>query len=118
MEPLITISQSAHIYDDTFENVDMLIQQQYAKIAKVQNFSDPVGNFLIEIEGDRIQISRTTPGSGEVIGCYSDKHALGLIRQICADVPAIDPEHIGYLVIELEKARRAIESNSIYIQDR
>jgi len=118
MGPLITISQSAHIYDDTFENVDMLIQQQYAKIAKVQNFRDPVGNFLIEIEGDRIQISRTTPGSGEVIDCYSDKHPLGLIRQICADVPAIDPEHIGYLGIELEKARRAIESNSIYIQDR
>ena len=118
MGPLITISQSAHIYDDTFENVDTLIQQQYAKIAKVQNFNDPVGNFLIEIEGDRIQVSRTTPGSGEIVGCYSSKHPLALIRQICADASAIDPEHIGYLGIELEKARLAIVSGTAYVQDK
>lgn len=116
--PLITISQSAHIYDDTFENVDALIQQQYAKIVKVQNFSDPVGNFLIEVAGDRIQVSRTTPGSGEIVGCYSGKKPQALIRHICADAPAIDPAHIGYLGIELERARRAIESDAIYVQDK
>lgn len=118
MGPLITISQSAHIYDDTFENVDMLIQQQYAKIAKAQNFDDPVGNFLVETEGDRIQVSRTTPGSGEIVGCYSGKYPLALIRHICADAPAINPEHIGYLGIELEKAKRAIELGATYTQDR
>lgn len=118
MGPLITISQSAHIYDDTFENVDMLIQQQYAKIAKVQNFSDPVGNFLVEVERDLIQVLRTTPGSGEIVGCYSGKHPLALVRQICADAPVIDPEHIGYLGIELEKAKRAIKFGGSYVQDK
>lgn len=118
MGPLITISQSAHIYDDTFENVDMLIQQQYAKIAKVQNFSDSVGNFLIEVDGNLIQVSRTTPGSGEIVACYSGKNPLVLIRHICADAPAIAPAHIGYLGIELEKARRAIEFGGSYVQDR
>lgn len=118
MGPLITLSQSAHIYDDTFENVDTLIQQQYAKIAKVQNFSDPVGNCLIEVAGDSIQVSRTTPGSGEIVACYSGKNPLALVRHICADTPAIDPAHIGYLGIELEKARRAIEFGGAYVQDK
>ena len=118
MGPLITISQSAHIYDDTFENVDTLIRQQYAKMAKVQNFSDPVGNFLIEVEGDLIQVSRTTPGSGEIVGCYSGKQPLALIRHICADAPAIDPAHVGYLGIELERAKRAILLGTVYVQDK
>lgn len=118
MGPLITISQSAHIYDDTFENVDTLIQQQYAKIAKVQNFSDPVGNFLVEVEGDRIQVSRTTPGSGEIVGCYSGKQPIALVRQICADAPAIDPAHIGYLGIELEKAKHCLNTGTPYTQDQ
>ena len=118
MGPLVTLSQSAHLYDDTFENVDQLIDRQYAGIAKIQNYSDPVGNFLIEVTGDRIKVSRTTSGSGEIVGCYSGKHPLPLMRQIYADAPAIDPTHIGYLGVELEKARRAIEFGAIYVQDK
>lgn len=119
MGPLITLSQSAHIYDDTFENVDQLITNQYAKIAKAQNFSDPVGNFLIETElaGDRIFVSRTTPGSGEVVKQYIGTKPLVLLREICADSPAIDPSHIGYLGIELEKARNCLNAGKIYTQD-
>ena len=38
MGPLITISQSAHIYDDTWENVDQLIKNQYSKICDRRDF--------------------------------------------------------------------------------
>jgi len=118
MGPLITISQSAHIYDDTWENADQLIQNQYAAICKQQDYFDPVGNFLIEVTEDKIAVTQTTPGSGEVVTCYAGKEPLSLIRDICAASPAIKPDHIGYLGIELQKAYECLKTGKEYIQDR
>jgi len=118
MGPLITISQSAHIYDDTWENADQLIQNQYAAICKQQDYFDPVGNFLIEVTEDKIAVTQTTSGSGEVVTCYAGKEPLSLIRDICATSPAIKPDHIGYLGIELQKAYECLKTGKEYIQDR
>lgn len=118
MGPLITISQSAHIYDDTWENVDKLIANQYERIINRRDFYDPSGNFLIEIEAGQIVIQQTTPGSGEVVACYTGKNPLKLIREICTASPAIIPEHIGYLGIELQKAYDCLKGDRAYHQDR
>ncbi len=118
MGPLITVSQSAHIYDDTWENADQLIQNQYAVICKQQDYFDPVGNFLIEVTEDKIVLTQTTPGSGEAVACYSSRNTLSLIRDICAASPAIKPDHIGYLGIELQKAYECLKTGKQYIQDR
>jgi thymidylate synthase len=115
--PLITISQSAHIYDDTWENADQLIQQQYSAICRRRDYYDPAGNFLIEIEVDKIVVRQTTPGSGEVVACYSGKDPLKLVREICAASPAINPEHAGYLGMELQKAAEALHTGQQYFQD-
>lgn len=117
MGPLITISQSAHLYDDTWENADQLIKNQYTKICQKRDFYDPAGNFLIEIEGNEIVIKQTTPGSGEVVACYSGKEPLKLVREIAGAAPGIHPEHIGYLGIELQKAAESLKTNNPYIQD-
>jgi len=118
MGPLITVSQSAHIYDDTWENVDILLKTQYPKLVKQRDYSDPSGNFLIEIESEQIVVKQTTPGSGEEVATYSGKNPLKLIREICAASPAIHPDHIGYLGIELERAKQAIKTNQQYTQDK
>lgn len=115
---LITISQSAHIYDDTWENVDKLIANQYERIINARDFHDPSGNFLIEVQDGQIIVQQTTPGSGEIVACYSGKIPLKLIREICSASPAIIPEHIGYLGRELQKARECLQSDQAYIQDR
>ena len=116
MGPLITLSQSAHIYDDCWENADRLIASQYAKISNRQSYSDPSGNFLIEAE-EEISVTQTTPGSGEVIGVYKGKEPLKLIRQICLSSPAIQPDHIGYLGMELQRAAECLKSGKGYTQD-
>lgn len=117
--PLITISQSAHIYDDCWENAEKLITNQYDRLLRHRDYGDPVGNFLVEIGEDRvIRVSRTTPGSGEVIQAYQDKDPLRLIRQICQDAPAIQPDHVGYLGIELQKAKAALAAGQPYSQDQ
>jgi thymidylate synthase len=118
MGPLITISQSAHIYDDTWENVDKLIATQYDQIMRQRDYFDPSGNFLIELQAGGITVQQTTAGSGEVVACYAGKNPLKLIREICAATPAIQPDHIGYLGIELQKANNALENNQAYIQDQ
>jgi thymidylate synthase len=115
--PLITISQSAHIYDDTWENADQLIRQHYSVICQRRDYYDPSGNFLIEIEGDKIAVRQTTPGSGETVACYFGKDPLKLIREICAASPAINPEHAGYLGIELQKAAECLKIGKQYVQD-
>ncbi len=117
MGPLITVSQSAHLYDDTWENADQLIKKQYAKLCQKRDFFDPSGNFLIEIEGNEIVIKQTTPGSGEVVACYGGKEPLKLVREIAAAAPGIQPEHIGYLGIELQKAAESLKTGNPYLQD-
>ncbi|QIR39211.1 DUF4346 domain-containing protein [Tolypothrix sp. PCC 7910] len=117
MGPLMTISQSAHIYDDTWSNAEQLIQQQYAAICRKIDYYDPAGNFLIEILEDKIVVTQTTPGSGEIVGCYSGKDALKLVREICAASPYIRPDHAAYLGMELQKAAECLKTGNKYIQD-
>lgn len=116
--PLITISQSAHIYDDTWENADRLIESQYASICRQPTYDDPCGNFLIEAHNGEIVVQQMTPGSGEVVAHYRGNNPLKLVREIANGTPAIQPNHIGYLGIELQKAIDAIQNNREYRQDR
>lgn len=111
LAPLITISQSAHIYDDCWENADKVIEQHYNK--GKQEYSDPVGNFIVSRDRSQIQVLQTTT-SGEEVKRYSHSSPLALIRQIASANPSIQPDHIGYLGIELCKAH----SNDNYFQDR
>jgi thymidylate synthase len=115
--PLITLSQSAHIYDDTWGNAEQLIKEQYSAICKKLDYYDPAGNFLIEIAEEKIIVTHTTPGSGEIVGCYSGKNPLKLIKEICAAIPAIRPDHAGYLGMELQKASECFNTGKKYIQD-
>jgi len=118
--PLITISQSAHIYDDCWENADNLIQTQYAKICQQRDFDDPSGSFVITVQDGKIIVEHMTIGSGEVINCYSGKSAKKLYQQVAADCPSLQVEHAMYLGSELQKAEMALslKPDFVYEQDK
>jgi thymidylate synthase len=120
MGPLITLSQSAHIYDDCWENADKLIQSQYVKICQQRNYDEPSGNFVISVQDGKVFVERTTPGTGEVIKCYSGKSASQLYQQIAADCPSLQVEHAMYLGAELQKAELAVspKHSFAYEQDK
>ncbi|MBD2776959.1 thymidylate synthase [Iningainema tapete] len=120
MGPLITISQSAHIYDDCWENADNLIKSQYTKICGARDYADPAGSFVITVQEDKILVEHMTPGSGEVVNCYSSKSATQLYRQIATDCPSLQVEHAMYLGAELQKAEIALSSQQklTYHQDQ
>lgn len=118
MGPLITVSQSAHIYDDTWENADQLIAEQYDKLCRDRQCNDPSGNFLIEVESKQIIVHQTTPGSGEIVKTFQGRNPLRLMRQICDSSPTLQPIHAGYLGLELQKAWNCIKMNTLYQQDQ
>jgi thymidylate synthase len=117
MGPLITISQSAHIYDDCWEYADRLIREQYPKIASDRTYDDPQGNFVISVEGKEIVVEQTTPGSGEPVFFFRGRSARSLYREIAADCPALQVEHALYLGIELRQAEYALSQGLEYRQD-
>ncbi|MEG5035306.1 thymidylate synthase [Microcoleus sp. AT3-D2] len=117
MGPLITISQSAHLYDNTWETVDQLIAEQYPQICRKKDYSDPAGTFLIELVNGQIEVQQQSP-IGETVFRYSGSNPLQLATQICNASPAILPLHIAYLSIELQKASECLKANHHYIQDK
>ena len=120
MGPLITISQSAHIYDDCWDSADKLLQFQYVKNCQQRDYADPSGSFVINVQDDNIFVERIIPGSGEVVNCYSGKSAIQLYRQIAADCPGLQVEHAMYLGTELQKAEIALSTKQgfFYQQDK
>ncbi len=119
--PLITISQSAHIYDDCWENADRLIAQYYHSFMRERHYDDAIGSFIINIQDQQIiVVEHTTPGSGEVVKCYSGQSAKHLYRQMITDCPAIAASHAAYLGSELQKAETALRYPHLfsYEQDR
>ena len=111
---LVVISQSAHIYDDTWVEVDALLDTQYDKLFHKRDYEDPGGDYLIEVEHNKIVVQRTALGGGEVLKTYYGSHPLVMSRRIIRDNPEIDPEHAAYLGIELERAWRLGDN---YVQD-
>lgn len=119
MAPLIVISQSSHIYEDCFAHADMVVQKHYPKIisSEQRQYNDPVGNFLVEVQDSDIVVAQTTP-LGEIVQTYRDRNPLHLVWEIAAANPAIAPDHIGYLGLELASAAAAIKNSKKYIQDQ
>jgi len=120
MGALITISQSAHIYDDCWENANNLIHSQYVKICHQRDYTDPSGSFTISVHNNIIIVEHMTPGSGEILNSYSGKTAQQLYQQIAANCPALQVDHALYLGAELQKAEFAISmpENILYEQDK
>lgn len=111
MGALITVSQSAHIYDDCWENVDQLIQSQYPKICNNRQYDDPAGNFVVSIESNKIVVQHITPRIGEVIAEYRGKSAESLCKQIASATPYLQVEHALYLGKELSTAESLLKEN-------
>jgi len=118
MGPLITISQSAHIYDDTWENVDQLLAKQYKAICDYRDYGDPSGSFLVSVEGGHIVVIQITPGGGEEVFRFEGSNARQLYQRIAMECPAIQCEHALYLGTELQKAETSLRHGFSYTQDK
>lgn len=108
---LITISQSAHVYSDSWEFADRLIAK---KCSKRQAYSDPVGNFLIDkIDPTHVTVTHLDP-SGKKVNEYVGNNPLQILRRICRLNPSLRADHAAYIGVEVQKCF----ASDHYVQDR
>lgn len=113
LDPLITLSQSAHIYSHSYAYADKMIEEKYQW--RSQEYDDPVGNFEIELTDGNIVISRTLP-YGNVCAQYKGRNPEKLAKEILRDAPAIAPDHALYLGKELYRASDCLRCGVRYRQ--
>lgn len=106
-----TNSLSAHLYLFDIPTINLDIE-----CSSKQNYVSAVGNFHICVDRHGINVTQTTQ-QGRFIQEYSGNNSLKLIREITQKNPSIEPDHIGYLGIEIQKAVSAIKAKTPYTQD-
>ena len=113
---LIILSQSAHIYDDSWERciktVDMYGQKYFGLLSEL----DPRGNLIISVEDNEIVIEHTS-ASKETLGIYKAKSAEEM-RDILVKEKIISlVPHALDIGLELRKAEVTLKLNLHYTQD-
>ena len=114
--PLVITSESAHIYDESWEAAGRIVEQ-YRKevVADQRNIVDPAGIWLISVETGEILAQHLLP-SGEEVQQFHGRTAMQLYLQMQEFVSLT--EHALYLGAELQKAETALKFGLEYTQDK
>jgi thymidylate synthase len=114
MGSLITISCSAHIYQDNWNETKELLKK-YEKPANC--FFDQRGYYIIQIDEGKIKVKHYSPNS-HLLKIYFGTSAREINDSINSSQHSIDSYHSSYLGEELMKAEIALKLGIEYSQDR
>jgi thymidylate synthase len=114
---MVLLTQSCHLYKDTWEWAKQVTEKELPKYMKHMSRLDPRGNFIVSHHGDEIMLEHTTP-SGEKIGHFHAKTAEEL-RNILTNENVISLiPHAFDLGMEVKKAEIALKMGVGYNQDQ
>lgn len=115
---LVIHSQSAHIYDDSWDEARNIVNNHYVESVKhPRNEIDLRGNFLIKIDNDEIFIEHYSQDE-LLLGAYRGKKAMPIYLRMSRDGIISNINHAIYLGTEIQKAEIAIELGIKYEQDK
>lgn len=116
MGPLTSISESGHVYEESYVQVKEVIDQAYPKLPCEQ---DPRGNYVLKVDKvkQEIQVIHMSP-EGRKIGVYNGTTAMGIFNDIARDCGISVFIHALDLGAELQKAEIALKLGIEYTQDR
>jgi thymidylate synthase len=115
---LVIHSQSAHIYDDSWDEAKNIIQNHYIETVKhPRNEIDPRGNFLIKTDDDEIIVEHYSHDE-LLLSSYKGKNAMLIYLRISRDRAISNINHAIYLGTELQKAEESIRLRIQYEQDK
>jgi thymidylate synthase len=113
---LVIISQSAHVYADSWEAARTITREHEREYLKNPRLvRDPRGSFNIRVEGFQIRVDHYTP-EGNLLATFSGSNARTLERELAFFVSRVD--HAIYLGVELAKAELALKNGWTYVQDQ
>ncbi len=113
---LVLISQSAHIYADSWDAARRITVDHAAEYLKNPRLvRDPRGSFNIRVEGYQIRVDHYSP-EGNLLATFNGATARALQREIAFYTSRID--HAIYLGMELAKAELALKNGWPYTQDQ
>ncbi|ORE00214.1 hypothetical protein A0H76_1976 [Hepatospora eriocheir] len=113
MGSLIIISHSAHIYNENFKDVELIIKDHY-KFTPC--YDDPNGYYTISLNKDLIVIQHYDIKGKlmrEVTGCDFNELSTKLVENLLTD----DKFHLMYLGREIFKADFCLKHGIEYVQD-
>jgi len=113
---LMILSQSAHLYKDTWEWADKISKRELPTFRRHLARLDPRGNFIITRDGENIVVEHTGPG-GEPIGKFQGSTARELYTQLMRENVISLPAHALDVGMELMKAELAGKLGVAYTQD-
>ncbi|MDO8459658.1 MAG: thymidylate synthase [Nanoarchaeota archaeon] len=113
MGALITVSCSAHIYQDNWKETKELLVKYYKS---TNCFWDPRGYYVIALKGGKINASHYSPDS-QILKIFEGKTAREINDSINSSQHPVDSYHSSYLGEELMKAEVALNLGIEYVQD-
>lgn len=113
---LVIVSQSAHIYADSWEAARQITTEHAREYLKNPRLvRDPRGSFNIRVEGFQIRVDHYSP-EGNLLATFNGGSARALQRELAFFTSRID--HAIYLGMELAKAELALKNGWTYTQDQ
>jgi len=107
--PLCITSISAHLYQDTWEPAQELVNKYLWKVAeKPWREWDRKGQFEVELEVDKIKV--TLVNKKNTLQIFSDKTAREICNRIAREVVTDNISNVMYLARELQKAEIALRT--------
>lgn len=114
---LMILSQSAHLYKDTWEWASKVTEMHLPQFRKHMARLDPRGNFIISVDGDELVMEHTGP-DGEKIGEFRGRTAAEMRNILVKENTVSLLPHALDLGIELSKAETSKKLGIEYAQDQ
>lgn len=112
---LTTISSCAHIYQERWKEAEEIVKKYGQELSCEW---DPRGNFVINIDGDKIKAIHFSPDGRKTLGKYEGKTAREIFEKIALNRGVSQTGHAFDLGAELQKAEVALKSKISYKQDQ
>lgn len=114
--PLITISNSAHIYENNWKECEEILSKHYSgKAMSMQQ--DRLGYFTISIEDKDIVAQHNLADGRQSSFVFKGKDAVEIYRRILNENLVSRYDHAAYLGKELARAEIALKENKKYEQE-
>ncbi len=113
---LTMISNSAHIYENNFDQARDIIKKHYhGKLMHMKE--DGLGYFTIRISGKMIEARHHLPGGRESGNVFTGRDSAKMYRRILHENLVSRLDHAAYLGRELARAEQAMKSKKKFVQD-